>query len=417
MKTKLLLTLFSIVAISIMSFGQGYIRIDATFFSETLQEEKKIDIFIPGDYYVNLEQEYATIYYLHGAGGNQNEGTLTAMQYYSTYYEDTTHTAPPAIFVCMDGSCEPYEGSCYVNSELYGSYEDYTMNDVIGFIESNFRAISDKNFRFITGWSMGGFGSARLSALYPEYFRACIPCIGFLSFCDTLNNHWRRTCYEEQGTYNLSYIGRFGRLYITTCGGISPNINNPPLYVDLPFDTNGVWVDSILAKHQKSAVCNMVKDLPDENELAWFLIAGKYDEMASFPTYQDFMDSLDYYNIKYDTSYFEGEHEYDADSWIKAIHWVDSIMELSFSSLAIPVYELNDRILTIYPNPATDRLTIQSSLNENILEVKVYSQDGKLAIHRKESSRVLDVSFLSQGIYFLDVRTESGVMQGKFIKR
>ncbi|MEN8225924.1 MAG: T9SS type A sorting domain-containing protein, partial [Bacteroidota bacterium] len=416
-KTKLLLTLLLISIVSFLSYGQSYIKIDATFFSESLQEEKRMDIYLPGDYYVNLEQQYATIYYLHGAGGDENSGNQSAMHYYMQHAQDSTINSPPAIFVCMDGSCEPYSGSCYMNSELYGPYEDYTIDDVIGFVESNFRAISDKNFRFVTGWSMGGFGSARLSCLYPEYFRASIPCIGFLSFSDTLNSHWRRLCYEEQGSYSLSYTGYYTKLYVTTCGGLSPNMDLPPLYIEVPFDTNGNWVDSVLTKHRESAASSMVKNLPDEDELAWFLIAGRYDEMASFPTYQDFMDSLDYYGIKYDTSYFDGGHEFDLESWWKAIHWIDSIMELSFSTLGIPVYEVKDDQMILYPNPASDQITIQNQFNEVILEVKIYSQDGKMVIHRRESDQVLDVSYLPQGIYILEARTEAGIVRSKFIKR
>jgi hypothetical protein len=132
--------------------AQNYIKIDASFNSEVLDEVKNIDIFLPADYYLNPEQQYATIYYLHGGGGNQNEGNNRAHLYYNQHAQDTTIESQPAIFVCPDASCEPYIGSMYVNSELYGNYEDYMIQDVIGFVESNFRAMPDKNFRMITGF-------------------------------------------------------------------------------------------------------------------------------------------------------------------------------------------------------------------------------------------------------------------------
>ena len=55
------------------SMHNQFIKIDASFYSEMLDEVKYIDIYLPADYYVNPEQHYATIYYLHGASGDQNE--------------------------------------------------------------------------------------------------------------------------------------------------------------------------------------------------------------------------------------------------------------------------------------------------------------------------------------------------------
>ena len=35
-------------------------------------EVKNIDVYLPADYYANPDQQYAVIYYLHGATQNQN---------------------------------------------------------------------------------------------------------------------------------------------------------------------------------------------------------------------------------------------------------------------------------------------------------------------------------------------------------
>jgi len=200
--------------------AQLYIKIDASFYSPALDTTKKVDIYLPNDYYEHPEQHYATIYYLHGGNGNQNSGHTEAMLYYNFHSGDTAITSPPAIFVCPDGSCEPYGGSFWVNSELYDNYEDFVIQDVISFIESNFRALPDKNFRMITGASMGGFGSAWLSVNYSDKFRACFPYIAaFISFPDTTLNTWRTLCYEENGSYNLNpNVGGNTQLFFTGCG-------------------------------------------------------------------------------------------------------------------------------------------------------------------------------------------------------
>ncbi len=52
--------------------AQNYIKLDTSFYSEALGEVKNIDVYLPADYYANPDQQYAVIYYLHGATENQN---------------------------------------------------------------------------------------------------------------------------------------------------------------------------------------------------------------------------------------------------------------------------------------------------------------------------------------------------------
>jgi len=412
MKTKIFLAIMSILATGLITVAQNYIKIDATFFSEALQEDIKIDIYLPPDYFINFDQDYATIYYLHGMGGNENEGNTDAMYYYN--FRDTSSLAPAAIFVCMDASCEPYRGSMYLNSELYGPYEDYFMHDVIGFIEENFRAIRDRNFRFITGWSMGGFGASKFCVTFPNQFRGCIPAIGFLSVNDVQMETFKDLCYQEQGTYNLTYTTSHAKILFTVCGGNSPNMDIEPYYIEIPFDTLGNWVDTVLDKWNANDPSRYVKNLPDEHELSWFLIAGKSDHMGMFETYKDFTDSLDHYNIKYDTCYFDGGHEYDLESWIKAIPWIDSLINLSFSTYNVPIYTFNDLELMVYPNPARDFIRIKCL--QQVTEVRIFSISGQEVGYYKGETEI-ELSGMSPGIYILEARTDLGAVREKFIKR
>jgi S-formylglutathione hydrolase FrmB len=404
--------------------AQNSIKIDASFYSEVLDEVKNIDILLPGDYYINPEQQFATIYYLHGGGGNQNEGNFRANLYYYQHAQDTTISSPPAIFVCPDASCEPYMGGMYVNSVLYGNYENYIMQDVIGFVESNFRAMPDKNFRIITGISMGGFGSASLSSKYPEKFRACVPMSGGFSK-DSMLYNFRTKCYQEQGTYNLNYPGGFyTSCLFTLCGGYSPNMDIEPYHIEIPFDTLGNWQDTVLSKWSEHEVIRRVKNLPDENELAWFLICGKQDELAFFPSHREFTDSLDFYGIGYDTSYFEGGHVFNTLSWMTAIHWMDSIIEYSYLTLGIPDYRQAFGNFNVYPNPVSDKLTISYQLKEaGTARVSILDLNGKLMEIVSSGFRpageyrfVRNISDYPQGVYLCRIQIGNEMVTKKIIK-
>ena len=406
--------------------AQQYIKIDASFYSPVLDEVKMIDIYLPGDYYVNPEQEYACIYYLHSGGDNQNSGNTDALYYYNFHNEDTTISSPPAIFVCPDGSCGPYAGSMWANSELYGPFEDYFMQDVIGFVESNFRAIPEKNFRSLVGWSMGGCGAVDPCASRPAYFRACIPGLAAMAMSDTTLNSWRSTCYEENGSYNLTYAGSgFNTQVLFTCAGAwSPNLDIEPYSDALQRATLGNWVDTVLTKWYQYDMSRRVKDLPDETELSWFLVCGINDILCNYPTYMAFSDSLEAYNIGYDYNYFDGGHEFDPESWIMAIHWIDSIINLEYQTVGVEIINEPINYISVYPNPASDKLTINYQLKKSaVVNINLIDLQGKQHMSlNKEAKAIgietesLNISQLPPGVYFLRLQAGNDVVTKKLIK-
>ena len=81
--------------------------------------------------------------------------------------------------------------------------------------------------------------------------------------------------------------------------------------------------------------------------------------------------------------------------------------------LAIPNFE--NSFFTIYPNPASDQLYITSE-NYVIENVTIYSALGKKVIELENFDTSIDVSYLSEGMYFIEVSTSKGKSVQKFIK-
>jgi Secretion system C-terminal sorting domain len=67
----------------------------------------------------------------------------------------------------------------------------------------------------------------------------------------------------------------------------------------------------------------------------------------------------------------------------------------------------------IFPNPTTNELSILS--NEIVQKVDIYSVSGKLQISTSQTK--IDVSELSQGIYFVKVYSQNGDAMQKFVKQ
>ncbi len=408
-----------------LSLNAQYMKLDASFYSEALDEIKKVDIYLPADYYENLEQDYAVIYYLHGAGGDENEGHTFALRYYALHSMDTSITSPPAIFVSPDGSCEPYSGSDYLNSELYGNFGDYTTFDLIEFIENNFRAKPIREFRFVCGTSMGGFGSAFHATDKPELFRASFPFIGFPAVSDSGIINWANLIYEENESYHdINYsAGINSKLILTIAGGFSPNMSLPN-FVELPWDSTGALIDSVVDKWNRYDASRKVRDFPNDLEMAFFLGCGTQDYMGTYPLNLQFKDSLDFYEIPCQYNFFEGGHVDDFITWQKGFHWMDSIINYSFQTEGVEIIQKEPSTLSLYPNPANNTIHISlQSKNFATATISIYNHLGQkmgseipfeTIVGNNELS--LDISSFKNGIYFIQLSVNGRMITKKFIK-
>ncbi len=70
---------------------------------------------------------------------------------------------------------------------------------------------------------------------------------------------------------------------------------------------------------------------------------------------------------------------------------------------------------TLYPNPTSDILNIET--DQKISKIEVYDASGKLAISTNGKDKKVTVSNLNNGMYFIKLYTENGVINSKFIKK
>ena len=83
-------------------------------------------------------------------------------------------------------------------------------------------------------------------------------------------------------------------------------------------------------------------------------------------------------------------------------------------STSLATNELKNKEITIYPNPAKDKIFIRDL--KNIMGTKIYDATGKLLQTSKTNSALIDVSDLPKGIYFIEVLSNNKFFKSKFIK-
>lgn len=77
------------------------------------------------------------------------------------------------------------------------------------------------------------------------------------------------------------------------------------------------------------------------------------------------------------------------------------------------ILESAEEMPLVYPNPATHEIRIQ--ISEEIIEIQLFDVTGRKVL-TKQSNSVVDVSGMNVGLYFVLVKTESGIYKTKFLK-
>lgn len=90
------------------------------------------------------------------------------------------------------------------------------------------------------------------------------------------------------------------------------------------------------------------------------------------------------------------------------------ISKNSTATLGNASFEL-DQIISLYPNPANDHITIQLPANIQLEKVEIYNTLGQLVT--TENQTEFNVNRLSNGLHFVKITTSEGVIHKNFIKK
>ena len=74
-----------------------------------------------------------------------------------------------------------------------------------------------------------------------------------------------------------------------------------------------------------------------------------------------------------------------------------------------------DENLSIYPNPATDQITINST--DNVQRVEIYNMQGQLVKAETGAVNNISVKDLANGMYTLKLTTDNGTSVHKIVKK
>ena len=148
-----------------------------TIQSEVLGKDIKSKVYLPKEY--NNDEKYPVLYFLHDGGGTAD----TVIFQYDIINKidllEAKNKTQPMIIVALgieqsfgiNSSQENTRIRTQSGKSFYqGMYEDYIITEAIPFIDSHFNTNSNKDGRFIGGYSMGGFAALYIAFTHTDMF-------------------------------------------------------------------------------------------------------------------------------------------------------------------------------------------------------------------------------------------------------
>jgi enterochelin esterase-like enzyme len=192
--------------------------------SPTLGKTRRLYVYTPPGY-TESDKKYPVFYLLHGAGGDEDAWTTLGRTPYILDNLIAEEKADPMIVVMTNGNAgsaaapgeEPIQGNTLpgFSQQAGGTFEQSLVNDVIPFIEKNFRTLNDKNHRAIAGLSMGGMHTQNITNNNPDMFGY----IGVMSMGLMNNSRMAGNYNAETHKKQIEALKQSGlKLYWIGCG-------------------------------------------------------------------------------------------------------------------------------------------------------------------------------------------------------
>lgn len=268
--------------------------------------EQPMSIYLPPGYDAWPDKRYPVLYLLHGFKGTNRtwmldpallaNGPLPALADGGYGHEGklktdrldaiiASGTIPELIIVAPNG-WNAYKHSYYVNSVVTGNWEDYIVEDVVGYVDANYRTFAKASSRGLAGHSGGGNGSLYLGMRHPDVFGS----VYAMAPCCT-GSEFSMASFEADDTGELTPFWQpvFTRLHalkskddlpaarlsiqedfwvnanLAAGAAYSPNPDRPPLYADYLYEQrNGELVRNKAAFERRRA--NWIYHMIDEYE-------------------------------------------------------------------------------------------------------------------------------------------------------
>jgi S-formylglutathione hydrolase FrmB len=196
-----------------------------------LDTNRVVKIYLPPGYETS-GQSYPVVYFLHNIGWDAErmfqDGNVVSLMERAF----ANGVVGEFILVAADYSTKT-AGSVYENSATSGRWLDFTVDELVPFIDERFRTRRHRDSRALVGDFMGGRGALQLAMLRADLFGSVYALHPVATGTGQLpwpyvEIDWRRL-HAARSPADLAGTGRT-QLFLTISQAFLPNPNRPPFY-------------------------------------------------------------------------------------------------------------------------------------------------------------------------------------------
>jgi S-formylglutathione hydrolase len=283
------LVMFCLLAIRFNATAQEGQIITETVHSPSLEgnllgdsPDRPVTIYLPPSYETQTGRFYPVVYLLHGYGMDHTNWTHAnslfdpgnILHYMQSWL---AQGRVKEMIIVMPNSHNRFGGSWYSNSSATGNWADYIARDLVDYLDRHYRTLPQPDSRAVIGHSMGGYGGMTMGLDYPEVFG----CMGSMSGILDMAESPASWAFADGAKLNdLSTFASQDiniQIAVSESAAFAANVNNPPLYADLPWERDGSG-----QLVQKQAVWNkfLARDVLSSTSAIFQAIRGHVEIMA-----------------------------------------------------------------------------------------------------------------------------------------
>jgi S-formylglutathione hydrolase FrmB len=326
------LLIFLAIAAPVLAVG-SYSEVN--FYSNALGMERTALVYLPEGYETS-GLEYPVVYLIPGHAG-------TAGNWYSLpeFVEALDQMigyglVDPFILIEVDSSCVPWAPdlpypfpSHLTDSELTGNHETALIDDLVPWIDANYRTAANNHHRFIFGRSAGGYGAARIALRHPDVFGGLGLQVG-LVLLEPVQYMLPMLLaeYPDGPPYSFNPIaGEASFMIFSWSAAFTPNLANPPWNVDFIVDQDGNLDSEVWDRFAAQSTSRWVAEFAASGaDLDIYMDYGDIDSMQPFTTM--FAAVLEALGIPCTMKVFHGDHS-DPPMWQRLKTHVTYFMPLN----------------------------------------------------------------------------------------
>lgn len=287
-------------------------------------------VYLPPDYIKEGTKRFPVIFALSG-----HFGSGPAFANWSPWGENLAAQADRLIssrkmkdcIIVMPDCFTALGGSQYINSSAVGRYEDYIIQELVPWIDTQFPTLTTANSRGVMGKSSGGYGALILAMRHPKVFGFCGSRSGdaYFDFCyrkdmakclmalEPFGGSVKKflVAWRKKGSpLNGGHADVINVLAMAAC--YAPNAKSPHGF-DLPVDTRtGKWNEAVWKRWLKHDPLNLVASHKAAlKKLKWiYLECGRSDEYGLLYGARQLSKVLTQHKIRHHYEEFDGGHHH-----------------------------------------------------------------------------------------------------------